>query len=686
MALREPTPEEVSRLIDEGVILNEPGADLLTRWLTKTFAANPQEAKGFLERRGFEVMETDRAGKLQFAIRHPVLNELTGETDQGEWKVLDPEGFDKADIIDIAFDLFVVGPVVAYTTSMGVAAGGFIGGGAGTVGGGPGGGSGAGAVGGAAIGGAGMAAVGAGAVETARQGVGQALGVNEKTSTGGIRNTMLMSMVLPGLAARIARFPQAMLRLSKWSNKKLANIGRNLAGTIAGSSEADMVAASQSAARAARIRSESFETPIALLDRIRGRIQTLRDPSNKFPESIEIESLMETAREVPMKGVLKVLLQEGVSTPVGTQRTAVRNARTMAKQLAQRMGFDDAETAIAFDARVPATVAEEFKKIIQGQTDFSGRPGEKLLNSILKKAQGSLRNRIRQSLPSSEARARFDTLNGRASFTDKAGRFHQGTGVVGKMEALNEVNKKVGEHIKSGSAERFVETISGRGKSQEKRLLQQFDKLFGTAFVEEGTTSHLGKVFSKDAPKLTATGRFIGVGAGVAAGQKLAGTPGAIAGGAAAFEAMTPKGMVGVARGITKGEKAARKLIRVGGRALNSEIGVGGNKARAEVLADWLARRGGASAAAAAGRSTSREKRGQAAAKINLEPSADLSPEQQQAAMALLEEVNAIPGLTGKQRMDEFERRTEALLEGGIDPAQQGQIDEPAAAAGGPAQ
>ena len=623
MALRDPTPEEVSELIDEGVILNEAGADLLTRWLAKTFAANPVEAKAFLERRGFDVLVTDRVGKLQFAIRNRDISELVGEK-QNPWKVLDPEGFDFGDMVDIAFDIFIAGPIIA-TSAVGGALAGAPGGPVGV-----------------ALGGAAGAGGSSAAVESGRQLIGGALGVNRQPDIGAIGRAGALGAILPGVFQRVARFPQALLKLGKFATEKLANLGRNLSGRVAGTAEEAITTAAQSGARTNRIIAETARKPIELLDRIRGTINRLRDPNNRFPESREISQLLEKSRKMPLRGLFKILEQRNVQ-PIGNQRMGVTSARRIAQQIAHRLGFPS--VAEASRARITAQQAQEIKQILQSQIDFSGRPGEKFLNRVLKEAQGNLRNRIVSSLPSSEARARYRTLNGFASFTDTGGKFHAGKGVVGKMEALNGLDKKIGEHLKTGTSEKFLGAVTGEGRTQERRLVEQFDRLFGTDFIEEGLTTRLAAPFSRDAPKLTATGEFIGPGIGAAIG----GAAGGIAGGAegaaigapvgfgVGFVAGAPKGMLRAARSITSAERAVRGGIRRGGQVMR----------RVEPLLDAVARGGGGALASAGAREHEFPP-------IRVEGTAE---PQIDAMKRIADEINAIPGLSDAQKVEEFQKR-----------------------------
>ncbi len=654
MALREPSPAEVSKLIEDGSILNEQGAGVLVRWLTKTFSANPQQAKEFLERQGFDVRPTDRKDKLQFAIRNRAVSELVGEEDN-PWKVLDPDGFEWQDIADLVFDIFIAGPIIAANITGGTAAGAALGGSIGTAVE-PGGGTAVGTATGAAVGAAAGGVISGGGVEAARQFIGGLVGVNTKPDLGRVMTAGVLGAVIPGLSQRLARFPQVLLRGAKFANRKLTNLGRNLASRVAGSSEEEITTAASNAQRTARILSESETPGITLLDRMRGKIQELKLPQNRFPESIEMDSLLEKARPVPIDGLLKILQQRRVR-PVGGQVRSVTAGKRMAEQIAKRFGFDSAEAAEEQGARISAQQAQELKQLIQGQIDFSGRPGEKFLNSALKKAQGHLRQRIVLALPSSQVRARYQRLNGQASkLIPRSGRdptFRFGKGVVGKMEAINRLDKLIGEHKKTGAApERFFESVTKGSRTQERRLVEQFDKLFGTDFVEEGMVTRLATAsFGRDAPKLTATGQFIGSGLGASIATLFFGPEvGIPVGGFAGFIAASPKSMLRTARGLTKLEGTIRAGVRKTGRGAR----------RVEPLQDFIGRRGGTAATSAASRERSFQ------TPIQLEPASSLTPEQRQGALQLVDEINAMPNLTPAQKIEEFERRAQSLIEQGV--------------------
>jgi hypothetical protein len=281
MPPRDLTVDEMSQLIDEGLILNEQGVPLLTRWMAKLFSANPTEARKFLERQGYEVTPVSTKFKLQFAVRSPLdqmLDQVEG-MDKSKPTLLDPEGFELADIVDLAFDIFVAGPIIAQFG----AGGAVVGSGAGPVG--------------TGLGGVIGTGTGSAAAETLRQGIGQLAGVNQAPDLGAIGSAAVFGSILPTIFQRISRFPVDLLRMGRFSNKKANNIGRNLASRVAGTSEEEITTAAASASRTQKIVSESASAPIELLDKIRGRIKQLRSPEHKFPESVEIEYSLSGQRE-----------------------------------------------------------------------------------------------------------------------------------------------------------------------------------------------------------------------------------------------------------------------------------------------------------------------------------------------------------------------------------------------------
>lgn len=570
---RDLKPDEVSQLIDEGYILNEAGADLLTRWLTKTFSANPQEAAAFLKRRGFQVMPGENG---EIAIRNPNLDTVLG-ADNNQWKVLDPKGgFEWADAVDVAYDVFISGPLIGAATLGGAGAGAAVGALGGPVGAAVGAGAGAMAGGGS----------GSAAAETIRQKIGKGLGVNINEDPQAVEQAAKVGTVLPTVGGAIlrlaAKFPKALLQAGRFANKKAAALSRNILSKVAGTSEEEITTVAGSQALTKRVLKEQASPAIELLDRMRGTIATLRDKANLFPETREMASILEKARPVPLRGLMKILKQERIS-PVGKERVAVRSARQMAEQIAHKYGFKDANEAAL--GSVTAKEAQEIKRTLQDQVAF-GKFEDKFIETILKRAQGSLRSRIVQSIPTSQARSRYQALNGYGSFTDSQGRFNYGKGQVGKMEALNELEKRLGEHKKTGTAETFIESVTKGGRNQDRRLVEQFDRLFGTKFVEEGQATRLVKKFSGDVPRITATGMILGVGPGAAVGGAIGGAPGAVTGAGAGLMLATPKGAAGGARLVTKTEEAVRGIIRTSGRSL------GKVERRVRPISDYLADHG----------------------------------------------------------------------------------------------
>lgn len=167
--------------VDPMIVRNVQGVDVGTRALVKNWAATPEVAKRTLEEMGYDVKPWgNHPMKMQFAVRP------RGKT--GVWKVVDPDGFDWQDLLDLGGDLlsgtFQAG-AMALAAPVAAAAG--I----------PSAGAGALAVEGVA------SAVGSGAGEAARQGVGSLLGIKQNTSGAGIATAAAIGGAVP-VAAKLA--------------------------------------------------------------------------------------------------------------------------------------------------------------------------------------------------------------------------------------------------------------------------------------------------------------------------------------------------------------------------------------------------------------------------------------------------------------------------------------------------
>ncbi len=631
---KELTPEDVGKLIDEGHILNEPGADWLTRWLIKMFAANPQEAMGFLERRGFEVMETDRLGKLQFAIRHKELAaaaKAAGEKKSPhlKWRVLDKEGgIEMADAAEMAFDIFIAGPMIAFGGATGAAVP--------TV---------AGQLGpqvltpeelatvpvGAAVG---MGLGGAGS-EALRQAIGGALGVNVNTDIRQVGMAGTLATVLPGLAQRVMRFPRGLLRGTKWAGKKTADVTRGLAGKVAGAAPEEMILASESKVRTRRLLSGRVAQETELLDKFRGFLGRMSKPENRFPESREIDSIIEHADSVPVQRVFRFLKQENVQ-PVGEQRIGLRQIKQIGKDITEKYGLG--QFADTPDARVSAKTAQKIQDDLQDAIDWSGRPGQSFKNKQLKKAQHEVGVLVERAIKNPKARARYRKINGNPGDVDlKTDRYVPGTGVRGKMDVINYLNTKMGKHKKTGTSETFFENLTKHGKNQDKRVVEDLDRLFGTDFGEEGLVVRLGLKFAgpgASVPRLTATGNILGAGL-AGGGFATQGIPGMLTGAGIAATTLTPRGMVRGARAVTIAEKGVEKLTR-------------------QLLPDMPLQTflGRATGGAGVGETS----------RVILDPDPRLPKRVRDAAAKIASAVDLIPGLTTEQKMKEFKKRSAGLL------------------------
>jgi hypothetical protein len=95
-------PQPAQPASDPFIVRNEQGVDVGTRALVKNWAASPEIAKSQLESMGYDVRPYgNHPMKMQFAVRP------RGKT--GVWKVLDPDGFDWQDVLDLGGDALAGG-------------------------------------------------------------------------------------------------------------------------------------------------------------------------------------------------------------------------------------------------------------------------------------------------------------------------------------------------------------------------------------------------------------------------------------------------------------------------------------------------------------------------------------------------------------------------------------------------
>lgn len=627
MPLRDPTPDELKELIDSGQIDNTQGVGFFTRWLAKNLSANPEQAAGFLQRSGFDVRPVADEGKMQFLVR---------KAGAQKWSVLDPQGFDWQDLTDVASE--IVGGVVTGEFALGGAL-------AGAAAGAPAGPGGAAA--GAVVGGVGGGAVGQGGYEALRQSAGGIVGVNKQPDVGEAQRQFESGYAAYPAGAVINKVGGAMvkggLRTLKKATKTGANVVRNMLGRVAGVSEDEFAAATRSPAVAKSIIDESAPRTIQVLDKIREFAS-----SAKLPEYDAAKAMLKKARPVKLSGMFKILEQRDFK-PIGDERVGVDAVRQIAIDIADGLGIKpkdivmntasgqkiekDIWSALG-NVRVSADVAEDIKQRLQAQVDFSGKPGEKMRNQLLKRAQGSIRANIAGAMPDAGSRARYSDLMARAS---------------AKMETLRRIDKKIGEW-KAGGSENVLRSLFREGKSEDRRLFESLDKQFGTQFMDEIQLSGVAGKFSKDAPPLTATGRFLGASAlgtlGSGVGASVGGVPGAVVGGAGGFAAgfagASPKGTVKLGRGLNVTEDAIRRFIGGAGSEVNR-------------IAPY-AERAGVSAAGIGPRQTDA-----APAEYSIEvrgTDADATRAKQTA-----DHINAIPGLTPEQKFTKFQEMFAAQQE-----------------------
>jgi hypothetical protein len=214
-----------------------------------------------------------------------------------------------------------------------------------------------------------------------------------------------------------------------------------------------------------------------------------------------------------------------------------------------------------------------------------------------------------------------------------------------KMETLKRIDAKIGEWKASGS-ENVLRGLFREGKSEDRRLFEKLDKQFNQKFVDEIRLSGVASKFSKDAPRLTATGQFLGTApvmtAGAGIGAAVGGVPGAIAGsaigGVAGFAGASPKGIIRIGRGVNRTEEAIRRFVGRAGQEVN----------RIEPLAEQA---GFATAGLASRAAAAQPPEMPASYSIDIQGSdADVGRAKQ-----TVDQINAIPGLTPEQRFQKFQ-------------------------------
>lgn len=389
---------------------------------------------------------------------------------------------------------------------------------------------------------------------------------------------------------------------------------------------------------------------------------------------------MEGARPVKIRGMFRELL--GMAKKgrfVAIDKVGTSTATKKGVELAEEFAFAlTGKRSIigASSMRVPAVVANRMKQRLQKLATFGGGPEEDALNEILKNGARSLRLSIQGSLPDSASRREFKRLFGAATkqainpVTSRP-ELKAGSGIIEKQDIVNTMLKRIGEY-KAGGQETFLRSIFNEGKSQERRLLERFNTQFGQEFrtlfgteasvLENLQVGNIAARFSSDAPQLTAMGQFRGVSigsrvgvavgggvGGLAAGGLAGGVPGAVVGGTVGavggFAAATPKGGIGLGRAAIRGAAALEGPLQRGGTGLAAQEAAG-------PIGGGIAR-----GAATAGQLISRQQGPQ-----SFEAEVGGPPATQDMASQIAAEVNAMPGLTGEQRFNEFNRRFQEFI------------------------
>jgi len=581
MALRDLRADELGDLLESGKLQTKGGlpgiGGFITRWLAKNLSSNPKQARLFLERQGYKVTAATSGSKLNFLIEKP--------SDPGfGQRVLDPAGFDMQDLTDIAGDVLRV-----VAEGLGITAGATLGATAGTAAG-PGG-----TVGGGLLGGAAGGAFVGGAFETGRQSLGVLAGVNQEADLGRIAAETTAAGLAAPTGAVASKVGGAVVRGALRAGKKLSvgglNLTQNLMARLIGVTEDQFKAATRNPKVAAELIAEKSPRINDILERLRGFL--FKNNIDRMPEFHAINKLLDNGRPVNMASLIDQLMGVGQKSPVGPlQKAAAKEGRDFAEDLAVRLTGASGEKGIALarNTNVTSRQAMEFKRLLQAEADFSGRPSDDPASKFFKTLARQWQNKVVAGLSNSAMRAEFRRLNGVAT---KIGfgpggvpTTVKGHGLAEKMAIRNELNRKITE-FKSGGQENFLKNVFNAGKSDDRALIQRFDKEFGDEFqalyktearlTENLQTAAIADRFASDAPPLTAMGKFRGVslgtgalggaGLGGAVGGPVGGAVGGVAGAVAGFAAASPKGGVRIGRGAMRAGEGLRRLVRSGGQA-----------------------------------------------------------------------------------------------------------------------
>jgi hypothetical protein len=262
------------------------------------------------------------------------------------------------------------------------------------------------------------------------------------------------------------------------------------------------------------------------------------------------------------------------------------------------------------------------------------------VNKVFAEASRTMRLSIEGALKTPQLRAQYRKLMLKAS---------------AKIDALKELRTRLGAtertvggaaQLDIGRTESFIGNLLGKNKTRENRLLQRLDARFGTEFERKGQEAAAiqgfggpGQIETIVPGKITATGAFLGsgiggpIGGGV--GYMVGGLPGAAVGSAVGMAggiaAASPRSTVLGARGVdalTRGLGAAEsKMLRIPARispAVQTAISTGLRVAETPALET---------------------------------PTPPTTPDIHATVQQRIDQINAMPNLTGEQRLQMFKEQ-----------------------------
>ena len=301
-------------------------------------------------------------------------------------------------------------------------------------------------------------------------------------------------------------------------------------------------------------------------------VSEMRDTLGKIkeegiPEYAKASEMLKKARPVRVGSSIGVL-ERAINKPVGPeQRAAATEIKKTVQDIAKAYGSKSSlnraaggEDIYVLPSHISPRDAEALKRTLQGMAKYEGRVTGDPFNTAIKRASASLRSSIENSLPSSSERYAYRSLMSKTA---------------NKMDVVNKLTNKVGEF--KDSAENFVRLLTRSGKTEQRALVQKFDKSFGTNFLEKSKLADTMEAFGGETPayttpRFTATGSLLGPGLGATVGGAIGGIPGGMIGAGIGLAAGSPRGAIAAGRGVNAAENALRGLARMGGKEFNTII------------------------------------------------------------------------------------------------------------------